>query len=151
MKNETKCKCKSYNGEIGEVESVQVDMGKYFPLGHAKFVCLDRCISEDIITLWENKINTLGCCCGHNGAYTRSVIVDNEADAKRAEALIGSEYEISFWSRVTLESCATIQALKKENEELKLERDKAIEDWRAMLSNCDFCKEAKFFPTKAES
>ena len=29
-------------------------------------VCVDECIVDQIMILWSNKIETLGCCCGHN-------------------------------------------------------------------------------------
>lgn len=27
--------------------------------------CLDRCIAEEVMTLWQLGITTTGCCCGH--------------------------------------------------------------------------------------
>lgn len=29
-------------------------------------VCVDYCIKDAILHLWNNKIPTLNCCCGHN-------------------------------------------------------------------------------------
>ena len=28
-------------------------------------VCLDKCISDEVRSLWEQGIKTTGCCCGH--------------------------------------------------------------------------------------
>lgn len=28
-------------------------------------ICLDRCISDEVQTLWARGITTNGCCCGH--------------------------------------------------------------------------------------
>lgn len=27
--------------------------------------CLDRCIAEEVMILWQMGITTTGCCCGH--------------------------------------------------------------------------------------
>jgi len=27
--------------------------------------CLDRCIAEEVMSLWRIGITTTGCCCGH--------------------------------------------------------------------------------------
>ena len=29
-------------------------------------ICVDRCISREVESLWERGVTTLGCCCGHN-------------------------------------------------------------------------------------
>lgn len=29
-------------------------------------ICVDKCISNEIIGLWKCEITTVGCCCGHN-------------------------------------------------------------------------------------
>ena len=29
-------------------------------------VCIDPCIMDEIQSLWDKGILTLGCCCGHN-------------------------------------------------------------------------------------
>lgn len=39
-------------------------------------VCVDECIVKDIQELWSKGIITYGCCCGHNGQFTRMVNVD---------------------------------------------------------------------------
>ena len=31
-----------------------------------KEVCVDRCIADEVSSLWEIGIITTGCCCGHN-------------------------------------------------------------------------------------
>jgi len=42
-----------------------------------KYVCIDKCLIQEIIQLWEMGIKTTGCCCGHgkNSAY---IGVENE-------------------------------------------------------------------------
>ncbi len=29
-------------------------------------ICVDRCIVEQVIELWESGVRTCGSCCGHN-------------------------------------------------------------------------------------
>jgi len=33
---------------------------------NGEFVGIDNCIAKEILILWENKVRTTGCCCGHN-------------------------------------------------------------------------------------
>ena len=33
--------------------------------GYKDTVCVDKCLAEEIKSLWDNNIVTLGCCCGH--------------------------------------------------------------------------------------
>jgi len=28
--------------------------------------CIDKCIAEEVQSLWDLGITTVGCCCGHN-------------------------------------------------------------------------------------
>jgi len=34
--------------------------------GHPPNVCVDNCIVDAILQLWDRGIETTGCCCGHN-------------------------------------------------------------------------------------
>lgn len=34
--------------------------------GLAPTVCIDKCIVDKVIFLWENGVKTFGSCCGHN-------------------------------------------------------------------------------------
>jgi len=29
-------------------------------------ICVDSCLVEEILWLWQKGIHTTGCCCGHN-------------------------------------------------------------------------------------
>jgi hypothetical protein len=29
--------------------------------------CLDRCVAEEVMALWQLGVRTTGCCCGHRG------------------------------------------------------------------------------------
>ena len=37
-----------------------------YSTGKKKIATIDCCLLKEISTLWENKIKTLECCCGHN-------------------------------------------------------------------------------------
>lgn len=39
----------------------------YFVAGEepTKYVCIDKCLLREILSLWEMGIKTTGCCCGH--------------------------------------------------------------------------------------
>lgn len=54
------CNCK--NIEVGSYDN-QVVLKNWW---NGKSVCVDKCLVEEIKYLWENKIITTGCCCGHN-------------------------------------------------------------------------------------
>lgn len=54
----------SYNNQITiERPNFMKVLNTQFPKLH---VGIDRCLLSEIKWLWENKIYTTGCCCGHN-------------------------------------------------------------------------------------
>jgi hypothetical protein len=71
------CDCKSYNLNIGEIKEAVLEVPKHMQgILHKKTVCVDNCIAGSIRKLWENKITTLGCCCGHNIKAPSVIISD---------------------------------------------------------------------------
>lgn len=54
------CKCK--NIKVGSYDN-QVTLLNPFT---GKYICVDRCLMDEICDLWNNGIETTGCCCGHN-------------------------------------------------------------------------------------
>lgn len=70
------CDCYSYNKEVGSVPEVILDHAQYFP-GTRETVCVDACIVNVIKHLWRNKVETLGCCCGHNTESPSIVLSQN--------------------------------------------------------------------------
>jgi len=36
------------------------------PSSSQEFICIDTCIYPEILELWKNGVETIGCCCGHN-------------------------------------------------------------------------------------
>lgn len=68
--------CNCVNVKIGSYDN-QVCLGFYEcmreyadnrrKLGLSEYgICVDRCLMNEIIFLWEHGIRTYGCCCGHN-------------------------------------------------------------------------------------
>ena len=37
-------------------------------------ICVDRCVAEEVQSLWSLGIVTTGCCCGHNKMTDRAFI-----------------------------------------------------------------------------
>lgn len=63
--NMFKCNCKNI-----EVGSYSNQMWVHAPAHMSKVngYCLDRCIAEEVMILWQLGITTTGCCCGHGKA-----------------------------------------------------------------------------------
>lgn len=49
-------------------------------------ICLDRCIADEVQSLWARGITTNGCCCGHNLGMAPYIGVMIE-DAPKMEAM----------------------------------------------------------------
>lgn len=81
------CKCISYNRPqpYQNVQSVLLTAPEW--AGSTKPVYVDACIAPVIKALWAEKIWTFNSCCGHNGEFPRSVIV-NSCDRRRAGEVI---------------------------------------------------------------
>ena len=68
------CKCKDV--EMGDYSN-QITLG-YYPImreyadnrrraGLSPYgICVDRCIADQVVELWEAGVRTYGSCCGHN-------------------------------------------------------------------------------------
>ncbi len=54
------CNCKDI--EIGEYGNQIMVL---WPFGNS-FICIDRCLLDEISLLWSQDIPTTGSCCGHN-------------------------------------------------------------------------------------
>jgi len=69
--------CKCQNVEIGSYENqIWVHAPAHMPKEHG--YCIDRCIAEEVFTLWMNGITTTGCCCGHNTQTGYIGVVDKD-------------------------------------------------------------------------
>lgn len=106
------CECKSYNGDFGETPAVKLKMPIYsIPAGEPeqveyKDVMIDACIAPVLKHLWANRIDTLSCCCGHNGKFGGPTIVlaegvDNYRMVRKLIAEVDPRnFELSQWKRV---------------------------------------------------
>lgn len=56
------CNCR--NVEIGGYAN-QVTLVNWW---NANYICIDKCLMDEILELWDNSVQTNGCCCGHNKA-----------------------------------------------------------------------------------
>ena len=56
------CECKDV--EVGSYDN-QLMLKNWW---NGKDVCIDKCLVEEIQSLWNKGIITTGCCCGHNKA-----------------------------------------------------------------------------------
>ena len=61
------CNCQSCNHPetTGQVPERVIDPRKYFDFC-TKTVCVDECIADDILALWQAGIFTRHSCCNHN-------------------------------------------------------------------------------------
>lgn len=68
------CKCK--NIDIGSYKN-QVTLINWW---NGNYVCVDKCLMDEILELWDEQIQTTGCCCGHNKAipYINTLETDFE-------------------------------------------------------------------------
>lgn len=57
-----------------------------------KYIYIDKCILNEIFFLWDMKIRTKGCCCGHNITHP-TVVVDN----KNIDNMIRMGYKQEFY------------------------------------------------------
>ena len=63
-------------------------------------VCVDKCISEEILNLWECGITTIGCCCGHNREPAYIQVIENDKSK-----MISMGYEVQGGLSGKNESC----------------------------------------------
>lgn len=84
------CDCISYNRPDlgGKTPEVVLQVPKWAKTAERKTVCVDACIAGHVKALWDFGIWTLNSCCGHNGAFPRSIIVDR-ADHAAAQRIMG--------------------------------------------------------------
>lgn len=54
--------CNCANIDIGSYRN-QVNLQNWW---NNEFISIDKCIHDEILFLWSKKIQTTGCCCGHN-------------------------------------------------------------------------------------
>lgn len=87
------CDCKNVNvGEYTNQTTLKVPTllynSKYFS---NEYICVDTCLVEEIIYLWDNGIRTTGCCCGHNKLIPYIGVIEEDVDK-----MIEMGYKILF-------------------------------------------------------
>ena len=102
------CDCHSYNADTGEIHAVALTLPDDLCKDDVKRTfCIDACIANVIKHLWENKIVTKGCCCGHNKNKPWVILEDSvERDnIDRVKELIkevdNRDWQIKFWQLIT--------------------------------------------------
>lgn len=95
------CDCISYNGQRpGQIGTPEVVLDAPDWIEHdRRTIPVDACIADHIKALWGAKIWTHSCCCGHNGTFPRSVVVDKSDHAAAHRLLIerGADMAVMSW------------------------------------------------------
>jgi len=81
--------CESSNmGKIGGNPPIKLkcptwmeNLMKENNLNNAGYISVDNCLKEVILHLWENRIPTLNCCCGH-GKENPVIIIPKKENIK---------------------------------------------------------------------
>lgn len=92
MKNDSKnqnlspigCLCKSYNAP--QDYQTKEERVLVYPFTGKK-VCIDDCIADTILFLWDKDIQTVGSCCGHNHD-SPSLVLEQESAADNTIATV---------------------------------------------------------------
>lgn len=106
------CDCISYNQPQPwqKTPSLVVELPEWYGES-GKTVCIDQCIWPLIKSMWDAKIPTLNCCCGHNDPSKRGVIV-HECDVDAAQSVadsMGDAAHILFWKLVAKEDLVELR------------------------------------------
>jgi hypothetical protein len=100
-----KCNCYSSNRPDigGDTPARIIDPNEYFKWdAPAKKVAIDECIADEVLALWKAGIWTKGSCCGHNGYWERSIILNEGEDPKKAFPLVSKLTKLKQWQLVNL-------------------------------------------------
>lgn len=92
------CNCQSSNrpDRPGDVKERVLDPRPYFDFA-TKTVCVDDCIADDILELWQAGIFTRLSCCGHNLTAHADVAlhdIDQTADAVAILRRTGRDWRV---------------------------------------------------------
>lgn len=105
-------KCTCNNIEVGTYDNqIFVHAPAHMPKNNG--YCLDRCISEEVMILWQLGITTTGCCCGHGkvppfiGVTDKDISImkgwgyqvqknDSRSSAEDSFRPMGKEYALSI-------------------------------------------------------
>lgn len=57
----------------------------------SEYICIDKCLEDEIKYLWSLGVTTTGCCCGHNKTEGYIGVIDK--DIPRMKEL---DYKVQF-------------------------------------------------------
>lgn len=66
--------CNCENVKIGSYDN-QVTLNSWWNNGQ---ISIDKCLVNEILFLWSNKIQTTGCCCGHNKVKPMINVIESD-------------------------------------------------------------------------
>ena len=97
------CNCQSYNRPDlgGSTPFTILRPSDYFSyVSQDETICVDACIADEVSRLWRAGIETRGSCCGHNGAFKRSIIIADPARRQEALGLVDDGTAVGAWELV---------------------------------------------------
>lgn len=101
-----RCNCYSYNLGIGVNQESILKPPSF--ISEKETICVDSCIAHVIKHLWENKIVTMGSCCGHN-MEPPSIVLQagcGQHNGRHVRALIKEvddrEFELMSWNLIRI-------------------------------------------------
>ena len=80
-----------YIPEEGHVMSKYINNRHDIGLSPKRAIHVDRCLSNEVLSLWQRGIRTSGCCCGHNQQTGYIGVFDEDIEPMKA---LG--YEVRF-------------------------------------------------------
>ncbi len=99
------CNCLSYNKPEWGGDKPEIILPTPSWSERKNGICVDACISDAILMLWENGIMTEGCCCGHN-KNNPSVVISTNSEGNKTKELLklndGRDWEVMQWQLVKL-------------------------------------------------
>lgn len=81
--NTSICSCK--NAEIGSYDNQIELLRPTHMIGRnegssSDIICVDKCLKDEILLLWNKGIRTTGCCCGHNKLPAYIGVIDDDIE-----------------------------------------------------------------------
>lgn len=98
------CDCRSYNAQVGIIPEVVLPRPDWLPVGERENgVPVDACIAPVIQRLWDEGVQTLSSCCGHNGRVgPRVLVLAGGVDAEQVRGKLaridpGRQWQLLQW------------------------------------------------------
>jgi len=106
----SKCECISNNrpDKGGTEESVYMEFPKSFNYKTKRGVWIDPCIAGIIQELWDAGVETLGCCCSHNGSFKPpydfpNVLILDGDQKELTKKVVGDRMTVLYWDWAVVE------------------------------------------------